>query len=78
MLHGSSRVQLALLVLVMAAASCVLADGVLTPAISVISAVEGLQYNISGLSDGEGRWQVLMRLAAAAAAAASVALQQAV
>lgn len=43
--------QISLLVLVLLAVNMIISDGVLTPAISVISAVEGIQYN-TGISNG--------------------------
>ncbi|GAB4823867.1 hypothetical protein N2152v2_010913 [Parachlorella kessleri] len=43
--------QLGLLITVMVAACMVMSDGVLTPAISVISAIEGIQYN-AGIPKG--------------------------
>ena len=45
--------QLVLLITVMVAACMVMSDGVLTPAISVISAIEGIQYN-AGIPKGKG------------------------
>lgn len=43
--------QTTLLVVVMVSACMVLSDGILTPSISVISAIEGLQFN-TGISKG--------------------------
>ena len=34
----------------------VMGDGVLTPAVSVVSAVEGLKLAASGISQGKGVW----------------------
>lgn len=50
-LRRSHWQQISLLVLVLLAVNMIISDGVLTPAISVISAVEGIQYN-AALSDG--------------------------
>lgn len=46
------KLRTALLVLVLFGASMVIGDGVLTPAISVLSAVSGLQVNDKRLNDG--------------------------
>uniref|UniRef100_A0A7C8Z885 Potassium transporter n=3 Tax=Opuntia streptacantha TaxID=393608 RepID=A0A7C8Z885_OPUST len=46
------KLRTALLVLVLFGASMVIGDGVLTPAISVLSAVSGLQVNDKKLNDG--------------------------
>ncbi|KAI3432754.1 hypothetical protein D9Q98_004295 [Chlorella vulgaris] len=44
-LARSSAAQTALLVVTLMAATMILSDGVLTPAISVVSAIEGIEYN---------------------------------
>lgn len=46
---SSPRLQLALLVITFVAVCLILSDGVLTPAISIVSAVQGIQFqtNIS-------------------------------
>ena len=49
-LHRHHWQQISLLVVVLLAVNMIISDGVLTPAISVISAVEGIQYN-TNLSD---------------------------
>ncbi len=49
--QARTGLQLALLIVVIMAACMVMSDGVLTPAISVISAIEGLQFN-TGISQG--------------------------
>lgn len=51
-LETKPGVQLGLLIAVMVSACMVMSDGVLTPAISVISAVEGIKFN-TGISTGE-------------------------
>ncbi|GAB4815865.1 hypothetical protein N2152v2_002911 [Parachlorella kessleri] len=50
-LESHPGLQLALLLVVLLAACLVMSDGVLTPAISVISAIEGIQFN-TGISRG--------------------------
>jgi hypothetical protein len=56
-LASSSALQGALLVAVMVAACLVLADGVLTPAISVVSAISGLRHKVEGIGEGALRCQ---------------------
>lgn len=50
-LERSGGSQVALLLVTMVSACMVISDGVLTPAISVISAIEGIEYN-AGISKG--------------------------
>ncbi|EFN51417.1 hypothetical protein CHLNCDRAFT_55134 [Chlorella variabilis] len=50
-LEGSRAAQGILLAVVLLAANMILSDGVLTPAISVVSAVEGIEYQ-TGISRG--------------------------
>uniref|UniRef100_A0A7N0TPD5 Potassium transporter n=1 Tax=Kalanchoe fedtschenkoi TaxID=63787 RepID=A0A7N0TPD5_KALFE len=52
-LEKHKRVRTALLIVVLLGASMVISDGVLTPAISVLSAVSGLQAAENKLTDGE-------------------------
>jgi KUP system potassium uptake protein len=44
--------QTALLLVVLVGANMIISDGVLTPAISVVSAMEGVQFQ-TGMSQGE-------------------------
>lgn len=50
-LAGSRAARLLLLGVALTAVSLILADGVLTPAVSVVSAVQGIQHNTS-ISNG--------------------------
>ncbi|KAI7844072.1 hypothetical protein COHA_002216 [Chlorella ohadii] len=51
LLERSARSQTALLAVVLLAACMIISDGVLTPAISVVSAIEGIQFQ-TGISTG--------------------------
>ena len=54
-LLGRSKVlQTALLLVVLVGSNMIISDGVLTPAISVVSAMEGVQFQ-TGLSQGGAR-----------------------
>jgi hypothetical protein len=46
--------QTALLLVVLVGANMIISDGVLTPAISVVSAMEGVQFQ-TGMSQGEAQ-----------------------
>ncbi|XP_074302267.1 potassium transporter 7-like isoform X2 [Silene latifolia] len=52
-LETSGGLKKILLMLVLAGTAMVIADGVVTPAMSVVSAVEGLKVGISGIKQGE-------------------------
>lgn len=52
-LESSSGLKKLLLMLVLAGTSMVIADAVVTPAMSVMSAVDGLKVGISGINHGE-------------------------
>ncbi|XP_074295011.1 potassium transporter 7-like [Silene latifolia] len=52
-LETSGVLKKVLLMLVLAGTAMVIADGVVTPAMSVVSAVEGLKIGISGIKQGE-------------------------
>ncbi|KAL9235378.1 hypothetical protein vseg_010140 [Gypsophila vaccaria] len=52
-LETSLGLKKILLMLVLAGTSMVIADGVVTPAMSVVSAVDGLKVGISGINQGE-------------------------
>lgn len=51
-LNASRWEQISIFILVLLATNMIISDGVLTPAISVISAIEGIQYNADGMSHG--------------------------
>ncbi|KAK9734680.1 hypothetical protein RND81_04G156500 [Saponaria officinalis] len=52
-LENSLGLKKILLMLVLAGTSMVIADGVVTPAMSVVSAVDGLKVGIAGINQGE-------------------------